>query len=290
VLRAIVESGRTDIDVVAINDLGPVETNAHLLRYDSVHGRFPGTVTTSADTIDAGRGPMRVTAERDPTKLPWGDVDVALECTGIFTDGEKAALHLPERLQARARLRPRVGQEWKHDRELKTVVFGVNDESLDAEDHVVSNASCTTNCLAPGGLRAQRGGGDRARLHDHDPQLHGRPADARHHAQGPLPRPRGGAVDDPDLDGAAKAVGKVLPEPQRQARRRGDPGAHAQRLGGGLQVRGQRETSVEEINERDKGARSRRLRASSASPRRSWSRRTSTTTRIPRSSTWTRPR
>ena len=94
VLRAIVESGRTDIEVIALNDLGPVETNAHLMRYDSVHGRFPGTVTVSGDTIDVGRGPIRVTAERDPKALPWGDVDIALECTGIFTDRAKAALHL----------------------------------------------------------------------------------------------------------------------------------------------------------------------------------------------------
>src|SRR5512138_1216984 len=96
VLRAIAESGRTDIEVVAINDLGPVETNAHLLRYDSVHGRFNGTVTVKGDTIDVGRGPIKVTAERDPAKLPWKElkVDIALECTGIFTDKEKAALHL----------------------------------------------------------------------------------------------------------------------------------------------------------------------------------------------------
>ena len=94
VLRAIVESGRDDIEVVALNDLGPVETNAHLMRYDSVHGRFPGTVTVKGDTIDVGRGPIKVTAERDPKALPWGDVDIALECTGIFTDRAKAALHL----------------------------------------------------------------------------------------------------------------------------------------------------------------------------------------------------
>ena len=94
VLRAIVESGRTDIEVVATNDLGPVETNAHLIRYDSVHGRFPGTVTVSGDTIDVGRGPIKVTAERDPKNLPWGDVDIAMECTGIFADKEKASAHL----------------------------------------------------------------------------------------------------------------------------------------------------------------------------------------------------
>ena len=94
VLRAIIESGRTDIQVVAINDLGPVETNAHLMRYDSVHGKFPGTVTVDGDTMDVGQGPIKVTAIRDPRELPWGDVDVALECTGIFADKEKASMHL----------------------------------------------------------------------------------------------------------------------------------------------------------------------------------------------------
>ncbi len=92
VLRAIIESGRTDIEVVAINDLGPVETNAHLLRFDSVHGRFPGTVTTTATTIDAGRGPMEVTAIKNPADLPWAHVDIVMECTGIFTDKDKAVL------------------------------------------------------------------------------------------------------------------------------------------------------------------------------------------------------
>ena len=94
VLRAIIESGRTDIEVVALNDLGPVETNAHLMRYDSVHGRFPGTVTVNGDSIDVGRGPIRVTAIRNPAELPWGDVDIALECTGIFATREKASIHL----------------------------------------------------------------------------------------------------------------------------------------------------------------------------------------------------
>ena len=96
VLRAIVESGRTDIEVVAINDLGPVETNAHLVRYDSVHGRFPGEVKVAGDTIDVGRGPIKVTAVRDPSTLPWKElgVDIAMECTGIFTARDKAAAHL----------------------------------------------------------------------------------------------------------------------------------------------------------------------------------------------------
>ena len=148
VLRAIIESGRTDIEVVAINDLGPVETNAHLLRYDSVHGRFPAKVTTTADSIDVGRGPIRVTAERDPAKLPWGDVDIALECTGIFTDGAKAAVHL-QNGSKRVLVSAPVSGEWSTDRALKTIVFGVNHQTLESEDHVVSNASCTTNCLAP---------------------------------------------------------------------------------------------------------------------------------------------
>src|SRR5579885_3383581 len=96
ILRAIAESGRKDIEVVAVNDLGPVETNAHLLRYDSVHGRFPGEVTVKGDTISLGNGAIKVTAERDPTKLPWKDlgIDIAMECTGLFTSKDKAAAHL----------------------------------------------------------------------------------------------------------------------------------------------------------------------------------------------------
>ena len=123
VLRAIVESGRTDIEVIAINDLGPVETNAHLLRYDSAcTGASPHEVTVDGDTIDAGRGPIRVTAERDPAKLPWKDVDIALECTGIFTSKEKASAAPAERLEARAGLRalPRAPT--------RPIVYGVNHE------------------------------------------------------------------------------------------------------------------------------------------------------------------
>jgi glyceraldehyde 3-phosphate dehydrogenase len=142
ILRAIIESGRTDIEVIAINDLGPVETNAHLIRYDSVHGRFPGTVTVDGDTIDVGRGPIRVTALRDPKELPWGDVDVALECTGIFTAREKAAQHLENGSKRVLVSAPATGVE-------KTIVYGVNHNSLTKDDLVVSNASCTTNCLAP---------------------------------------------------------------------------------------------------------------------------------------------
>ncbi|MEO9895263.1 MAG: type I glyceraldehyde-3-phosphate dehydrogenase [Paracoccaceae bacterium] len=142
VLRAIVESGRTDIEVVAINDLGPVETNAHLLRFDSVHGRFPGEVTAGEDWIDVGRGPIKVTAIRNPEDLPWTGVDIAMECTGIFTKLETARAHLENGSKRVLVSAPCTDAD-------KTIVFGVNDNVLTAADTVVSNASCTTNCLSP---------------------------------------------------------------------------------------------------------------------------------------------
>ena len=142
VLRGILEAGRKDIEVVAINDLGPVETNAHLLQYDSVHGRFPGIVKVVKGGIDAGNGPIKVTAERDPSKLPWDNVDIALECTGIFTDRDKAALHLQNGSKRVLVSAPASGADI-------TVVYGVNHESLRTNHLIVSNASCTTNCLAP---------------------------------------------------------------------------------------------------------------------------------------------
>ncbi len=142
ILRAIIESGRTDIEVVAINDLGPVETNAHLLQFDSVHGRFPVEVKTTEDTIDVGRGPIRVTAIRNPADLPWSDVDVVMECTGIFKSKEQCQAHLDN--GASRVLISAPGKDAD-----KTIVYGVNDDVLTAEDTVVSNASCTTNCLAP---------------------------------------------------------------------------------------------------------------------------------------------
>jgi glyceraldehyde 3-phosphate dehydrogenase len=144
ILRSIVEHGRTDIEVVAINDLGPVETNAHLLRYDSVHGRFPGTVTVDGDTIDLGRGKIKVTAIRNPAELPHKElgVDIAFECTGIFTSKEKAAAHLTAGAKRVLVSAPCTDAD-------KTIVYGVNHNTLTAGDLVVSNASCTTNCLAP---------------------------------------------------------------------------------------------------------------------------------------------
>jgi glyceraldehyde 3-phosphate dehydrogenase len=144
VLRSIMEHGRRDIEVVAINDLGPPETNAHLLRYDSVHGRFPGVVTVDGDTLDIGLGPIKVTAIRDPAQLPHRalDVDVALECTGVFTSRDKAAAHLAAGARKVLVSAPCDGAD-------KTIVMGVNQETLTGADTVVSNGSCTTNCLAP---------------------------------------------------------------------------------------------------------------------------------------------
>jgi len=144
ILRGIIESGRTDIEVVGINHHGPVETNAHLLQYDSVHGKFPAEVKVSGDTIDVGRGAIKVTAIRDPKELPWGDmgVDIAMECTGIFADRDKAAVHLENGSKRVLVSAPASGADL-------TVVYGVNHDQLTADHMVVSNASCTTNCLAP---------------------------------------------------------------------------------------------------------------------------------------------
>ena len=144
VLRAIIESGRKDIEVLGLNDLGPVETNAHLFRYDTVHGRFPGTVQTKGDQMDVGRGFMKVTAERDPSKLPWKDlgVDIALECTGLFTAKDKASAHLAAGAKRVLISAPGTDVDL-------TVVYGVNHQKLEKSHTVVSNASCTTNCLAP---------------------------------------------------------------------------------------------------------------------------------------------
>ena len=205
ILRAIIESGRTDIQVVAINDLGPVETNAHLLRFDSVHGRFPATVTTGEDWIDVGRGRMRVTALKNPADLPWGDVDIVLECTGIFTSKEKCAAHLENGSKRVLISAPGDGAD-------KTIVYGVNHKTLTAADIVVSNASCTTNCLSPVAqvLNAAIGieKGMMTTIHSYtgdQPTL-----DTMHKD---LYRGRAAALSMiPTSTGAAKAVGLVLPE------------------------------------------------------------------------------
>jgi glyceraldehyde 3-phosphate dehydrogenase len=260
VLRSIIEAGRTDIEVVAINDLGPVETNAHLLRYDSVHGRFPATVTTTADTIDVGRGPIKVTAERDPTKLPWHDVDIALECTGIFTDGEKAALHLQNGSKRVLVSAPVSGKEWKLDKEVKTVVYGVNHDSLDSEDHVVSNASCTTNCLAPVAFVLNEAVGiERGFMTTIHSYTGDQPTLDTMHKD--LYRARAAALSMiPTSTGAAKAVGKVLPELNGKldgvAIRVPTPNVSVV----DFKFVSKRSTSPEEINEAIRGAAQGRLR------------------------------
>lgn len=210
VLRAIIESGRTDIEVVGINDLGPVETNAHLIRFDSVHGRFPGTVTVEGNTIDVGRGPIRVTAERDPKNLPWAElnVDIAMECTGIFTDPAKAAAHLEagaKKVLISGPLSGTAGAE-------KTIVFGVNHDTLTSADRIVSNASCTTNCLAPVAKVLNDGIGiDKGFMTTIHSYTGDQPTLDTMHKD--LYRGRAAALSMiPTSTGAAKAVALVLPE------------------------------------------------------------------------------
>jgi glyceraldehyde 3-phosphate dehydrogenase len=207
VLRAIAESGRDDIEVVAINDLGPVETNAHLLRFDSVHGRYPGEVKVDGDTIDIGFGPIKVTAVRDPKELPHKEfgVDIALECTGIFASKEKASAHLDAGAKRVLVSAPAGGADL-------TVVYGVNHDKLEDAHTVVSNASCTTNCLAPvakvlnDAIGIEQGFMTTIHAYTGDqPTL-----DTMH---SDLYRGRAAALSMiPTSTGAAKAVGLVLPE------------------------------------------------------------------------------
>ncbi|WP_339757927.1 type I glyceraldehyde-3-phosphate dehydrogenase [uncultured Hoeflea sp.] len=208
VVRAIYESGRTDIDIVAINDLGPVETNAHLLRWDSVHGKFPKAVEVDGDTIKIeGGDSFKVFAERDPKNLPWADlgIDIVMECTGIFTAREKAAFHLEAGAKRVLVSAPSAGAD-------KTIVYGVNTDVLTKDDVVVSNASCTTNCLAPvayvlnNAIGIEKGMMTTIHSYTGDqPTL-----DTMHKD---LYRARAAAMSMiPTSTGAAKAVGLVLPE------------------------------------------------------------------------------
>ena len=207
VLRAIIEAGRKDIEVVALNDLAPVETNAHLLRFDSIHGRFPGEVVVSGDTIDCGAGPIKVTAIKNPAELPWKalGIDIALECTGLFTSKEKAKAHL----DAGAK---RVLISAPADNADLTVVYGVNHDKLAREHVVVSNASCTTNCLAPlakvmnDAVGIEKGFMTTVHAYTND-----QPSQDQFHKD--LYRGRAAALSMiPTSTGAAKAVGLVLPE------------------------------------------------------------------------------
>ncbi|WP_332060161.1 type I glyceraldehyde-3-phosphate dehydrogenase [Bartonella sp. CB74] len=207
ILRAFVESGRQDIEIVAVNDLGSVETNAHLLRYDSVHGQFPNTVKVVGDAIDVGGHLIKVIAERDPAKLPWKDldIDIALECTGIFTARDKASAHLDAGAKRVLVSAPCEGADL-------TVVYGVNHQSLNKQHRVVSNASCTTNCLAPVAQVLHRAigieKGFMTTIHSYtgdQPVL-----DTMHRD---LYRARAAALSMiPTSTGAARAVGLVLPE------------------------------------------------------------------------------
>ena len=212
VLRAIAESGRRDIEVVAINDLGPVETNAHLLRFDSVHGRFPGTVTVEGDTISletAGwrSGAIKVTAVRNPAELPHKalNVDIAMECTGIFTSRAAAAAHLDAGAKRVIVSAPADGADL-------TVVYGVNHEQLTKEHRVISNASCTTNCLVPvAKVLHDAVGIERGMMTTIHSYTNDQPSLDQMHKD--LYRARAAALSMiPTSTGAAKAVGLVLPE------------------------------------------------------------------------------
>ena len=210
VLRAMVESGRDDVVPVAINDLGSAEANAHLFRYDSVHGRFPGQVEVGADSITIrhnGRafGPIKVMAERDPAKLPLSGVDVAMECTGLFTNREAAA----QLLKAGAR---KVLVSAPADGVDATIVYGVNHKVLTQDMTVVSNASCTTNCLAPMAKVLHESFGI---LRGYMVTIHAYTGDQRtvDTLHKDLHRARAAAVSAiPTSTGAARAVGLVLPE------------------------------------------------------------------------------
>jgi len=249
VLRAIVESGRRDIEVVAINDLGPIETNAHLLRYDSVHGRFPATVTVDGEFLTAAGHRMKVTAIRNPAELPHKElgVDIALECTGLFTAKDKAMAHI----QAGAK---RVLVSAPCDSADRTIVYGVNHDTLTKDDVVVSNASCTTNCLAPvAKVLHDAVGIEKGMMTTIHSYTGDQPTLDTMHKD--LYRARAASLSMiPTSTGAAKAVGLVLPELQGKL--------------DGISVRvptpnvslvdlkfiAKRPTSVQEINDAIKGA------------------------------------
>ena len=208
ILRAMAESKRSDVQVVAINDLGSAKDNAHLFKYDSVHGRYPGTVTVDGDTMDVGlSSPIKVLAERDPSKLPWKDmdIDIVMECTGIFADKDKASMHLEAGAKRVLVSAPAKGADL-------TVVYGVNHDKLTGDHKVVSNASCTTNCLAPVAKVINDLCGIQSGFMT---TIHAYTNDQRilDQAHGDMRRARAAAMSMiPTSTGAAKAVGLVLPE------------------------------------------------------------------------------
>jgi glyceraldehyde 3-phosphate dehydrogenase len=207
IVRAIYESGRKDIDIVAVNDLGPVETNAHLLQFDSVHGRFPHEVSVKGDSISIGSDQFKVTAIKDPAQLPWKDlgVDIAMECTGIFTARDKAAAHLTAGAKRVIVSAPSDGADF-------TVVYGVNHDKLSKDHMVISNASCTTNCLAPvAKVLNDTIGIEKGMMTTIHSYTNDQPSLDQMHKD--LYRARAAALSMiPTSTGAAKAVGLVLPE------------------------------------------------------------------------------
>ena len=207
IVRAIYESGRKDIDIVAVNDLGPVETNAHLLRYDSVHGRFPHEVKVKGDSINIGTDSFKVTAIKDPSQLPWKElgVDIAMECTGIFTAKEKASAHLTAGAKRVLVSAPSDGADL-------TVVYGVNHDKLTKDHIVISNASCTTNCLAPvAKVLNDAVGIDHGFMTTIHAYTGDQPTLDTMHKD--LYRARAAAMSMiPTSTGAAKAIGLVIPE------------------------------------------------------------------------------
>ncbi|MEM6940593.1 MAG: type I glyceraldehyde-3-phosphate dehydrogenase [Pseudomonadota bacterium] len=205
VLRALMETGRTDVEVVAINDLAPLETLAHLFEFDSVHGRYTGSIIHADGTLDVGSGPIRVSAEAKPEILPWDEVDIVLECTGQFRDKDTARRHLQNGARRVLISAPATG-------EVKTIVFGINHDSITASDHIVSNASCTTNCLVPvaqvlhGTFGIVRGHMTTVHSYNGNQSLH----DAPH---SDLYRARAAALSMiPTTTGAANTLGQVLPD------------------------------------------------------------------------------
>ncbi|WP_208354539.1 type I glyceraldehyde-3-phosphate dehydrogenase [Pseudaestuariivita rosea] len=204
-LAHIAESARNDVQVVKINATGPIETNAHLLRYDSIHGRFPDEVRVDGNTMDLGRGPMEVFSTYDPTELDWGGVDVVLECTGKFNDGETSAVHLERGAKKVLISAPAKNVD-------RTVVYGVNHRDLLADERMISNGSCTTNCLAPlAKVLHQAIGIERGIMTTIHSYTGDQPTLDRRHKD--LYRARAAAMAMiPTSTGAAKAIGEVLPE------------------------------------------------------------------------------
>jgi glyceraldehyde 3-phosphate dehydrogenase len=207
IVRAIFESGRKDIDVVAVNDLGPVETNAHLLRYDSVHGRFPRDVEVQGDSIAIGNEKFKVLAVKDPSQLPWKElgIDIAMECTGIFTARDKAAAHLTAGAKRVIVSAPSEGADL-------TVVYGINHDKLTKDHIVISNASCTTNCLAPlASVLHEAVGIEKGMMTTIHSYTGDQPTLDTMHKD--LYRARAAALSQiPTSTGAAKAIGLVIPE------------------------------------------------------------------------------